>query len=257
MTSPASFVAFDRVTVRYPGTERAAVADITLRVDAGERVALVGPSGSGKSTLLALAAGLRVPSSGKVSVLGVDGTVLGSRTNRDTRSRIGIVSQDFSLVGSLRTATNVAAGRLGQRTWFGALWALWRPGPLEEIHAALGRVGIAEKIWERTDHLSGGEQQRTAIARVLFQAPDLLLADEPVSALDPARSKSVIEVLTDEFSSADRGLLVSMHDAPLALEYCDRIVGLCEGRVVFDLPATDVSEAVLADLYHLDEQPGL
>lgn len=227
-------------------------------------MALIGPSGAGKSTLLQLSAGLTLPSSGAVKVFGIDSAVLGRRAHRLIRRRIGVISQDFALVGPLRVASNVAAGRLGASSWFRAVLSLVRPGPVDEIHAALTTVGIGEKLWDRADQLSGGQQQRTAIARTLFQKPDLLLADEPVSALDPARSDAVMAVLTnaptDAESDASTGessqqcptLIASMHDAPLALRHCDRVVGLRHGRVQFDLPPSEITEEMLADLYFID-----
>lgn len=217
----------------------------------GERVALVGPSGAGKSTALGLGAGLVLPTSGAVHVLGVDSVELGRRVHRSHRSRIGIVSQDFSLIGPLRVAQNVASGRLGRWSWLQAMKALVRPGPIEEIVDSLERVGISEKLWERADQLSGGQQQRTAIARVLFQGPDLILADEPVSALDPARSDAVMTELVAA-AAGDKALVVSMHDAPLALRHCDRIVALRDGRIHFDLPSADVTDTMLDTLYAFD-----
>ncbi len=246
-------VRFDDVTVQYPGSDPAAVDGLTLSVAAGELVALVGPSGAGKSTVLSLAAGLVLPSAGRVEVLGVDSTALGRRSHRHHRSRIGLISQDFALVGPLRVASNVAAGRLGRWSWARAARALVRPTPIDEISAALDSVGIAEKLWERADQLSGGQQQRTAIARALFQEPDLLLADEPVSALDPSRSDAVMTVLARMARQAGRGMVASMHDAPLALRHCDRIVALRDGRLHFDLPAAEVDEAMLTELYLLDQ----
>ena len=246
-------VSFDAVTVRYPGADVDAVANLTLEVRSGEIVALVGPSGAGKSTVLALAAGLTLPGSGRVSVMDVDSTELGRRSHRRHRSRIGIISQDFALVGPLRVASNVAAGRLGRMSWPTTVRSLVRPGPLDEIAGALEAVGIGEKLWERADQLSGGQQQRTAIARALFQRPDLLLADEPVSALDPSRSDAVMTVLTDMAAIDGRAMIASMHDAPLALRQCHRIVALREGRLQFDLPAEAVTADMLTELYLLDE----
>lgn len=217
-------------------------------------MALIGPSGAGKSTVLRLAAGLTLPSDGRVEVLGVDSTTLGRRNNRQTRSRIGIISQDFALVGPLRVAANVAAGRLGRWNWLRAVKTLVRPGPLDEISEVLTRVGIPEKIWDRADQLSGGQQQRTAIARALFQNPDLLLADEPVSALDPARSDAVMAVLAEVASSDGKALVASMHDAPLAIRHCDRIIALRNGKLRFDLPSDQVTQELLDELYVL-EQP--
>lgn len=244
----------ESVTVRYASDGPPAVDDVVLQIGPGERVALVGPSGAGKSTLLALAAGLTLPTAGRVEVLGVDSVELGRRTHRGTRARIGTVSQDFALVGPLRVATNVAAGRLGRWSSAKALTTLVRPGPVDEIAEALVRVGIGEKLWDRTDQLSGGQQQRVAVARTFFQKPDLLLADEPVSALDPARSDAVMGELAASIG-ADQALVVSMHDAPLAIEHCDRIVALREGRISFDLPSSQVTAGLLETLYRIDDAP--
>lgn len=245
-------LALNSVTVRYPNSDRPAIDALSLSIEPGERVALVGPSGAGKSTVLALAAGLVLPTNGTVNVLGVDSAELGKRTHRSERARIGIISQDFALVGPLRVASNVAAGRLGRRSLIGAMKTLVRPGPLDEIVDALARVGISEKLWDRADQLSGGQQQRTAIARALFQGPDLLLADEPVSALDPARSGAVMTELAEAVAE-DRAMVASMHDAPLALAHCDRIVALRHGRLFFDLPSNAVTEDLLDELYLLDD----
>ena len=241
------------VTVRYSSGDPVAINNLSLTVRPGERVALIGPSGAGKSTILRLASGLTLPTSGEVEVLGHESRLLGRRANRSVRARIGIISQDFSLVGPLRVASNVAAGRLGRWGWLRAIRTLIKPGPIDEIVDALTRVGIPEKIWDRADQLSGGQQQRTAIARSLFQNPDLLLADEPVSALDPARSDAVMSVLADAASADGKALVASMHDAPLAIRHCDRIVALRNGTLQFDLPSAEVTDGLLETLYLLDE----
>lgn len=202
--------------------------------------------------MLAVAAGLTLPTSGSVEVFGVDSVELGRRAHRSTRSKIGIISQDFSLVGPLRVASNVAAGRLGRWSWLQSVKTLVRPGPIDEIAQALERVGIDQKVWERADQLSGGQQQRTAIARVLFQGPELVLADEPVSSLDPARSEAVMAELALPAGNG-MAMVASMHDGPLALRHCDRIVALRNGRLCFDLPSADVTEAMLTELYALDD----
>ena len=251
---PSAMLRLDAVTVRYTPGGVAAVDNLHLRVEPGERVALVGLSGAGKSSILAVANGLVLPSSGTAEVFGVDTAALSRREHRATRRRIGTVHQDFALVGSLRVIHNVAAGRLG--TWgpLRALRSLVRPTDRDEIQAVLERVGIPEKLWYRTDQLSGGQQQRVAIARVLFQQPDLLLADEPVSSLDPTRSKSVLDVLV-EACEADpaRALIASIHDAPLALSHFTRIVGLRDGKTVFDEPTRNVTPEMLDRLYAFED----
>lgn len=241
-------------TVRYNSNSDAAVDNLDLSVGPGERVALVGPSGAGKSSIIGIANGLVLPSAGRAEVFGVDTRALSTREHRPTRRRIGTVHQDFALVGSLRVIHNVAAGRLGSWGRIRAISSLIRPTDREEIVEVLGRVGISEKLWDRTDQLSGGQQQRVAIARLLFQQPDLLLADEPVSSLDPARSKSVLDVLV-EACEADpgRALVVSIHDAPLAMSHFTRIVGLRDGMTVFDEPARNVTTEMLDRLYAFED----
>lgn len=246
---------FEGVTVRYAGAPRPAVESLDLEIGPGERVALVGPSGAGKSTIIAVANGLVMPTEGTARTLGVDTKVLARRRHRKVRRRIGTVHQGFALVGPLRVAHNVAAGRLGDWGRVRALLSLVRPAHVDELAAALDRLGIADKLWERADQLSGGQQQRVAIARVVFQQPTLLLADEPVSSLDPARSKSVLDVLVEIVESDDdRCLVTSLHDADLALSHCERVVGLRDGRVSFDLPAAAVTEDMLAALYAFEDE---
>lgn len=246
---------FADVTVQYPNAPTPALNKLNLTVGEGERVALIGPSGAGKSTVLTLAAGLSLPTAGDVTVLDVNSAELGARAHRSTRRRIGLVRQDFALVGSLRVAHNVSAGRLGTWSIWTALRSLVRPRDIGEISQALRKVGIEDKLWERADQLSGGQQQRTAIARALFQQPDLLVADEPVSALDPARSGAVLEVLTNGSKpGSSTSVLASLHDAPLACAHFDRIIALREGALVFDLAPSLVTQDMLDDLYRLDEE---
>lgn len=243
---------FDDVTVRYSPGPPPALSAFDLAVGEGEVVALVGPSGAGKSTVLRLAAGLVLPTAGRVETLGVDTGELGRRVHRTTRARVGSIHQAFALVGPLRVANNVAAGRLGRWGPHTAVRSLVRPVEIDEITECLDRVGIADKLWERTDRLSGGQQQRAAIARTLFQGPDLILADEPCSALDPARADAVFEVLASSARSG-RAMVASLHDAPLALRHCDRIIGLRQGLVEFDRPAREVDDELLRALYSIDE----
>ncbi len=244
-------VRFDAVTVRYGVDARPALDHFSLEVRAGERVALIGPSGAGKSTVLSLAAGLVLPTDGSVTVHGVDSKDLGRRRHRDTRRRIGTIRQNFALVGPLRVAHNVAAGRLGSTGTLAGLKTLIRPRDVDGLLRELERVGIGDKLWERADQLSGGQQQRTAIARALYQDPPLILADEPLSALDPARSETVLGLLMRPEPS--RTVIVSLHDAPLALTNSDRIIGLRHGSILFDSAPDDVTEDMLADLYLLDD----
>ena len=243
-------VALRGVRVQFGG--QAALDGVDLEVRAGERVALVGPSGGGKTTALRLCAAAVAPVAGSVTVLGTDlGPAAGDWEVRALRRRIGTVHQQLQLVGPLRVVHNVNAGRLGSWTAGRALRSLVRPRDVDAARRALARVGIADKLYERTDRLSGGEQQRVALARVLLQQPDLILADEPVASLDPARSEEVMDLLGAVVADRARTLLVSLHDFDLARRRCDRLVGLRGGRVQFDLPATRVTDDMGAALYRI------
>lgn len=238
------------VSVAYAG--RPALTGIDLTVRTGERVALVGPSGAGKSTLLAVCADSLPPTAGDVEVLGQPLARLNATDLRDVRRRIGVIHQRLHLVGRLRVVHNVNAGHLGRWTSWQALTSLIRPRHVETARAALARTGIADKLNARTDELSGGEQQRVALARVLVQDPDLVLADEPVASLDPARGDEVMRLLCDTVASPARALVVSLHDFDLAIRRCDRVVGVQRGRILFDLPAAEVKPGLRAALYALD-----
>ena len=234
-----------------------ALADVDLEVAAGERVALVGPSGAGKTTLLSLLNGSLAPSAGTVRVQGRDLATLRSSERRQIQRRIGTVHQQFHLVGPLRVIHNLNAGRLGSWSLARAITSLVSPRDVEEAAAALRRVGIPEKLYERTDSLSGGQQQRVALARVLLQDPVAILGDEPISSLDPARASEIMELLASLAGEGNRTLVVSLHAVEHALAHCDRLVGLRQGRVVFDAAAPDVSVTMVNQLYRIEREPVL
>lgn len=240
------------VSVAYG--DRPALDGVSLAVRRGERVALVGPSGAGKSTLLGLGNGTVAPTGGRVEVLGVDPAAASPRALRALRGEIGSVHQQLNLIGPLRVVHNVNAGRLGTWSRLRALRSLVRPQQIGEARAALERVGIAPYLHVRTDRLSGGEQQRVALARVLVQDPALVLADEPVASLDPARAEEVMRLLCgllDQQSGERRTLVVSLHDFDLAVRHCDRVVGLRQGRVILDLAVGEVGEGTRERIYDL------
>jgi len=172
-----------------------ALSDINLRVRAGERVALAGPSGAGKSTLIRLLNGTLLPSAGEVWALGHNLADLSPRALRRVQRQIGTVYQQFHLVDGLRVIHNVNAGHLGHWSFLKSVLSLVWPLEVDTAVKALAQVGIPEKIYERTDQLSGGEQQRVAIARVLLQQPRAILADEPVASLDPERGREIMDLL--------------------------------------------------------------
>ncbi len=226
-----------------------ALADVDLVVGPGERVALLGASGAGKSTLISLLSGSIPTTEGRLEVFGQELVRLPPRGLRALQCRIGTVSQRLDLIEQVRVLHNVNAGRLGAWSLRRALASLVWPRPDHTVRSALQRVGMEWALHERTERLSGGERQRVAIARLLVQAPDLILADEPVSSLDPARAAETLELLRAPAEGAT--LVVSLHQPELARDHCTRAVGLRDGRVVFDVPIAELADELLADLYAL------
>ncbi len=253
MTRAAAALALEGVDVRFG--RLTALEGVDLEVHAGERVALVGPSGAGKSTLLSLLNGSLEPSAGRATVLGRDLARLRPRELRALRRRIGTIHQQFDLVGPLRVVHNVNAGRLGEWSLARAALSLVSPRDVQAVEAALRRTGIDEKLFERTERLSGGQQQRVALARVLLQDPDVILADEPISSLDPTRGREVMDLLRDLAVESGKTLVVSVHAVEYALSHCQRVVGLRAGRVVLDAPVAEVDPLTVESLYRIHEEP--
>jgi phosphonate transport system ATP-binding protein len=228
-----ALVALQAAVIGPPGG-RALLSGLDLVVAPGERVALVGPSGSGKTTLLRTLAGQIPPLGGEVRICGADVSRLRGTALREARRQTALVAQKHDLVDTLAVHANVMAGALGRWSNLQALRYLIRPtaAELAEAAAALAAVGLPEKLRAPTAHLSGGEQQRVAIARALVQAPQVLLADEPVASLDPRTGREVLELLTG--LARDRGvaLVCSLHQPELAVRYFDRVLELKDGRLV-------------------------
>jgi len=232
----------------------AALQDVDLAIAPGEAVALVGPSGAGKSTLLRLLNGMVRPTEGRVHV---NGDILGELPRADLkrlRAAIGFVHQDLSLVPNLRVVQNVMAGRLGREGFLRSATSMLLPRrrDVRRAYEILERVGIPEKLYERTDSLSGGQQQRVALARALYQQPVALLADEPVSSVDPARARDTVELLTRISREEGLTLVMSIHNLELARDCFPRLVGLRAGRVVFDRARDEVGDAEFHALYDLE-----
>ena len=253
-TTTSPVVSVTEVTKRF-GPVRA-LHDVTLTVDPGEVVVLLGLSGSGKSTLLRHLNGLERPTSGTVEVLGQSVAALRPAALRALRGRVAMIFQQFELVPSLTVLENVLTGALGRlRGPRLGLWSYPRALRLDAL-TRLDRVGLLEKAYQRADELSGGQQQRVAIARALMQDPQVLLADEPVASLDPESSAQVMRLIR-EIAAAD-GLTVvcSLHQVDVALGWADRIVGLRSGEVVLDTSTARLSKAQVMEIYR-DLEPAV
>ena len=247
LSGTAALAALEGVTMTYPRVT--ALRSINLTVHDGERVALVGPSGSGKTTLLNLLSGLIQPDEGSVAVAG---RILSKRLpRRELASLVGIIHQQLDLVPQLPVVHNVLAGRFGQWGTLRSLVSMVWPQEYHLAFSALEQMGISDKIQERTAHLSGGEQQRVAIARAIVQSPRLVLADEPVSSVDPGRAQEILQLLVGLTEESGRALVASMHTPYLVQQFFSRAVGLKDGQIRFDIPARELTQSIQMDLYDL------
>ena len=226
-----------------------ALRDVTLSAESGERFAIIGPSGAGKTSLLRILASALRPTEGRVETQGANPWRLSARTLRHHRARIGMVYQAPPIPPRLRVVTAVLAGRLGAWSSARALRSLLYPSDIAGAREVLARLDLADRLFDRCDRLSGGQLQRVGIARVLYQRPDLLLADEPVSALDPTLADAAVGQLIEQSETTGATLVASLHAVDLALKWFPRIVGMRAGSVVFDSDSSDVTRAMLHELY--------
>lgn len=231
-----------------------ALSHISLSAIQGESIALIGPSGAGKTSLLSTIGTAYLPTAGRMQVLGRTASAQSAaRELKALRSRIGTVHQAAPIPLRQRVVTAVLAGKLGHWPLWKALASLAYPQDIAGAREALARVQLEDKLFARCDQLSGGQLQRVGIARVLYQQAELILADEPVSALDPALSQATVQLLVREAAARKATLVASLHAVDLALANFARIVGVRDGRLAFDLPAAQVSDAQLQALYaHTD-----
>jgi len=226
-----------------------ALRGVDLHIAAGEQVAIIGPSGAGKSSLLNLLATALRPGSGEVQLLGERAWQLSARQRQRLRARIGLVHQAPPLPPRQRVITAVLAGKLGQWSLGKSLLNLLHPVDIPGARAALARLDLGDKLFAQCQQLSGGQLQRVGVARVLYQAPEVLLADEPVSAMDPVLAGHTLTVLCRHAREHKVTLVASLHAVELALGHFSRIIGLREGQILFDLPPGAVDHELLDRLY--------
>ncbi|WP_082537277.1 MULTISPECIES: phosphonate ABC transporter ATP-binding protein [unclassified Aureimonas] len=236
---------------RFGGTQ--ALADVGLTIEPGEMVALIGASGSGKSTLIRHVAGLERGdgAAGRIEIFGTP-TQAGGRFSqglRRMRGDVSVIFQQFNLVNRLSVLTNVLIGKLGRIPRWRGTFAIFNAAERMEARAALARVGIPDVGAQRASTLSGGQQQRAAIARTLVQRARILIADEPIASLDPASARRVMDVLADINRTDGITVFVSLHQVEYARRYFARTIAMREGRIVFDGPSSELTNAFLSELY--------
>ncbi len=242
----------DNVEMRYPGQDRPALTVGALEVTAGERVALIGPSGGGKTTLLRLLNGTLLPTAGSVEILGQ--RLNGDTPAREHRRRTGMIFQGFALVERATVMQNVLSGRLGYAHPWLSLFGKFSDEDRRLAMEAIAEVDLLDKAHERVDGLSGGQRQRVAIARVLAQAPDLILADEPVSQLDPALTLEIIGLLTKACRRRNATLIMAVHQPDLARAHMARILAVKDAGIVFDGPSEALTEEARSRIYDRDTE---
>lgn len=247
--SEQKIIEINQISKHYE--RKIALSSLSFVVKRGELIALIGPSGAGKTTLLNLLAAILEPDSGEMLI---DGKPLHHFADQKSRAKkIGMIRQQFDLVGQLAVIHNVLAGRLADWGFFKSMLSLFVPQEKQTAILALERVGLTDKLYERTSNLSGGEQQRVALARLLIQKPEIILADEPVASLDPARAEDILEMLTRLAREEHQTVISSLHSVEYARKYFTRLIALKNGQVFFDLPADQVTDEQLHELYQLKE----
>ena len=236
------------LTKTYP-TGTKALEGVSFTVDKPQVVAIIGPSGAGKSTLIRCINRLVEASSGEVLLGNTDILSLNSRQLRRARRQMGMIFQEYNLVERLTVMENLLSGRLGYVGFWTSYRRKFPKKDFADAFELLERVGLSGYQNTRADALSGGERQRVGISRALMQQPDLLLVDEPTASLDPKTSRQIMRLIVELAHERGMPALINIHDVGLAQAFCDRIIGLTAGKIVFDGSTRQITEQVLTDIY--------
>lgn len=241
-------IKFDKVNKVYPNGLHA-LKNISLEINQGEFVAIIGLSGAGKSTLLRTINRMHDISEGSLTVNGQEINDLAGKDLRKFRRKIGMVFQSFNLVTRTTVVNNVLTSRVPDMPLWKSIIGLYSKEDKVIALEALDKVGILDKAYVRADQLSGGQQQRVALARILAQKPEIILADEPVAALDPITAKQVMDDFKKINKELNMSVLINIHHVDLALKYADRVIGIKAGEIVYDGPSAEVDSEVLKQIY--------
>ncbi|ACM29265.1 phosphonate ABC transporter ATP-binding protein [Rhizobium rhizogenes] len=246
-------MAFELKNVSRRFGNKLAVDSVTLDIPQGQMVGVIGRSGAGKSTLLRMINRLADPTSGSIHFAGTEVSKLSGRALRNWQRDCAMIFQQFNLVPRLDVLTNVMLGRLNQRSTVMSLLSVFTREERIEAIAALERLGIEQTALQMAGTLSGGQQQRVAICRALMQQPKMMLADEPIASLDPLNAKIVMDALRDINEREGITVITNLHTLDTARNYCERIVGMAAGRVVFDGKPSDLTAAAVKEIYGTDK----
>ena len=247
-------IVFDHVSKVYPnGT--VGLDDVNLTIQDGEFIAIIGRSGAGKSTLLRAVNRMHRITAGTLTVNGTDVSTLSGKALRQFRRGIGMVFQPFNLVTRTTVIKNVLSACVPDMPFWRVLLGAFRKEDKIKALESLDKVGILDKAYMRADQLSGGQQQRVALARTLTQSPHIILADEPVAALDPVTAKQVMQDFVRINKEYKISILLNIHHVDLALKYCDRVIGIRAGEIVFDGPASTITQEQIDAVYNGEKVP--
>ncbi|MBP1039736.1 phosphonate ABC transporter ATP-binding protein [Vagococcus sp. BWB3-3] len=246
-------IKFENVQKKYPNGF-VALQDINLEIEQGEFVAIIGLSGAGKSTLIRCINRMHDIDEGTLTVNGTNVNALKGKEIRDFRKKIGMIFQSFNLVTRSTVLKNVMISSVPDLSWWRRLLGIFPKDAKIVALEALDNVGILDKAFTRVDQLSGGQQQRVALARTLARHPEIILADEPVASLDPVTAKIVMDDFKRINENLNMSVLINIHHVDLALEYADRVIGICKGKIVYDGLASKVTQEVLDKIYQKHEK---
>jgi phosphonate transport system ATP-binding protein len=246
-TSGGVLIDFRSVRKEFPG--KVAVSDVTFNIEKPVMLGIVGRSGAGKSTLLRILNRLTPATSGEIRVDGRDVLKLRGAARRRWQRDCAMIFQQFNLVPRLDVLTNVLLGRLNAHGNLSSLFKMFSDQERAQALLSLERLGISEVALQRAESLSGGQQQRVAIARALMQTPKIILADEPIASLDPMNAKVVMDALREIHERDDITVIANLHTLDTARHYCDRVIGMRDGAVVFDGAPAELTEAAAREIY--------
>lgn len=242
-------IKFEDVGKKYPnGFE--GLKHVNLEIEQGEFVAIIGLSGAGKSTLIRTINRMHDVTSGKLTVDDVDVMSLSGKQLRRFRRKIGMIFQSFNLITRTTVIKNVLTALVPDMPWYRTVFGIYSKEEKLQALKCLDKVGILDKAFVRADQLSGGQQQRVALARTLAQNPAIILADEPVAALDPVTANQVMGDFKKINEDMNISILINIHHVDLALKYASRVVGIRAGEIVYDGPASEVTQEVLTNIYN-------